>query len=67
MQNKPPPSLAVKNCTQQLIEDLVSLVNHPMLTDVARETMAALLVLHKPDKVEMWNPKSPMSTFWDIG
>ncbi|KAK1800763.1 hypothetical protein P4O66_005953 [Electrophorus voltai] len=26
----------------------------------------ALLVLHQPETIELWNPDAPMETFWDI-
>lgn len=26
----------------------------------------ALLVLHQPEIIELWNPDAPMETFWDI-
>lgn len=26
----------------------------------------ALLVLHQPEIIELWNPDAPMVTFWDI-
>jgi len=36
------------------------------MTDVAQEAMEALLVLHRPEKIEMWNPEAPINTFWDV-
>jgi len=36
------------------------------MPDVAQEAMEALLVLHNPDKIEMWNPEAPINTFWDV-
>jgi neurofibromin 1 len=36
------------------------------MPDVALEAMEALLVLHQPDKIEMWNPEAPINTFWDV-
>ncbi|MGH0173413.1 UNVERIFIED_CONTAM: hypothetical protein FKN15_065398 [Acipenser sinensis] len=27
---------------------------------------AALLVLHQPENIELWNPDAPIETFWDI-
>lgn len=26
----------------------------------------ALLVLHQPEIIELWNPDAPIETFWDI-
>jgi neurofibromin 1 len=28
--------------------------------------MEALLVLHQPEKIEVWNPEAPINTFWDV-
>ncbi|XP_052362542.1 neurofibromin-like isoform X3 [Oncorhynchus keta] len=28
--------------------------------------MEALLVLHLPETIELWNPQAPIETFWDI-
>jgi len=36
------------------------------MPDVAQEAMEALLVLHRPEKIEMWNPEAPINTFWDV-
>lgn len=36
------------------------------MPDVAQEAMEALLALHAPDKIEVWNPESPVNTFWDL-
>ena len=33
---------------------------------MAQEAMDALLVLHQPEKIEMWNPEAPINTFWDV-
>ncbi|XP_017785481.1 PREDICTED: neurofibromin isoform X3 [Nicrophorus vespilloides] len=52
--------------TLELINGLVSLVHQPTMTDVAHEAMEALLVLHQPEKIEVWNPEAPINTFWDV-
>jgi len=52
--------------TLELISGLVSLLHPPSVADVAMEAMDALLTLHHPDKIEMWNPESPIHTFWDV-
>lgn len=52
--------------TLELINGLVSLVHQPTMTDVAQEAMEALLVLHHPEKIEVWNPEAPINTFWDV-
>lgn len=36
------------------------------MPDVAQEAMEALLALHSPDKIEVWNPEAPINTFWDV-
>ena len=56
----------IQSSTLELINGLVSLVHQPTMPDVAMEAMEALLTLHHPDKIEMWNPESPINTFWDI-
>ncbi|KAB7494213.1 Neurofibromin [Armadillidium nasatum] len=56
----------VQSSTLELINGLVSLVHNHSMPDVAAEAMDALLVLHEPDKIEMWNPESPINTFWDV-
>lgn len=52
--------------TLELINGLVSLVHQPTMPDVAEEAMEALLAMHAPEKIEMWNPEAPINTFWDI-
>lgn len=44
----------------------MSLVHQPTMPDVAQEAMEALLALHSPDKIEVWNPEAPINTFWDV-
>ena len=56
----------IQSSTLELINGLVSLVHQPTMPDVAMEAMEALLTLHHPDKIEMWNPESPINTFWDV-
>ncbi len=56
----------IQQSTLELINGLVSLLHPPSVTDVAMEAMEALLTLHHPDKIEMWNPESPINTFWDV-
>ncbi|KAF4521106.1 hypothetical protein B566_EDAN009061 [Ephemera danica] len=55
----------IQSSTLELINGLVSLVHQPTMPDVAQEAMEALLVLHHPEKIEMWNPEAPINTFWD--
>jgi neurofibromin 1 len=56
----------VQSSTLELINGLVSLVHQPSLADVAQEAMEALLALHSPEKIEVWNPEAPINTFWDV-
>lgn len=56
----------IQSSTLELINGLVSLVHQPTMPDVAQEAMEALLVLHHPEKIEMWNPEAPINTFWDV-
>lgn len=52
----------VQSSTLELINGLVSLVHQPTMGDVAQEAMEALLALHSPDKIEVWNPEGPINT-----
>ena len=36
------------------------------MPDVAQKAMEALLCLHEPESIELWNPEAPINTFWDI-
>ncbi|XP_075145354.1 neurofibromin 1 isoform X2 [Haematobia irritans] len=56
----------VQSSTLELINGLVSLVHQPSMPDVAQEAMEALLALHAPEKIEVWNPEAPINTFWDV-
>jgi len=56
----------IQGSTLELINGLVSLVHQPTMVDVAQEAMEALLVLHSPDNIELWNPEAPINTFWDV-
>ena len=56
----------IQPLTLELINGLVSLVHHPGMPDVAQEAMDALSKLHQPEKIELWNPENPITTFWDI-
>ena len=60
------PAHEVQSSTLELINGLVSLVQNPTIPDVSNEAMDALLVLHQPEKIEMWNPEAPINTFWDL-
>ncbi|KAF5294854.1 hypothetical protein FQA39_LY00338 [Lamprigera yunnana] len=56
----------IQSSTLELINGLVSLVHQPNMPEVAQEAMEALLVLHHPEKIEVWNPEAPINTFWDV-
>ncbi len=66
LHNQGKPGHEIQSATLELINGLVSLVHQPTMPDVAAEAMEALLTLHHPDKIELWNPESPINTFWDI-
>lgn len=65
-QNQDKPGHEIQSCTLELINGLVSLVYQTVMMDVAQEAMEALLVLHEPGKIELWNPEAPINTFWDV-
>ncbi|CAL8344392.1 unnamed protein product, partial [Arctogadus glacialis] len=55
-----------QSSTAELIKGLVQLVPITNTTQLSQEAMEALLVLHQPETIELWNPDTPMDTFWDI-
>ena len=65
-QNQGKAGHEIQSSTMELINGLVSLVHQPNMADMAQEAMDALLVLHQPEKIEMWNPEAPINTFWDV-
>lgn len=56
----------MQSSTAELITGLVQLVPLTNTTQLSQEAMEALLVLHQPETIELWNPDSPIETFWDI-
>ncbi|XP_065225861.1 neurofibromin-like isoform X1 [Planococcus citri] len=66
LNNQGKPGHEIQSSTLELINGLVSLVPQTNMIDVAQEAMEALLVLHQPEKIEMWNPEAPINTFWDV-
>ncbi|XP_013381612.1 neurofibromin-like [Lingula anatina] len=56
----------IQSSTLELINGLVSLVHQQSMPDVAQEAMEALLCLHEPATIELWNPEAPINTFWDV-
>ncbi|XP_041795936.1 neurofibromin isoform X1 [Chelmon rostratus] len=56
----------MQSSTAELITGLVQLVPLTNTNQLSQEAMEALLVLHQPETIELWNPDSPIETFWDI-
>ncbi|MCJ8740134.1 hypothetical protein PDJAM_G00055250 [Pangasius djambal] len=56
----------IQNSTAELIIGLVQLVPLTHTSELSQEAMEALLVLHQPETIELWNPDTPIETFWDI-
>ncbi|XP_066520805.1 neurofibromin isoform X2 [Hoplias malabaricus] len=56
----------IQNSTAELIIGLVQLVPLTHTSELSQEAMEALLVLHQPETIELWNPHTPTETFWDI-
>ncbi|XP_028425781.1 neurofibromin isoform X4 [Perca flavescens] len=56
----------MQSSTAELITGLVQLVPLTNTTQLSQEAMEALLVLHQPETIELWNPDVPIETFWDI-
>uniref|UniRef100_H3BYU9 Neurofibromin n=1 Tax=Tetraodon nigroviridis TaxID=99883 RepID=H3BYU9_TETNG len=56
----------MQSSTAELITGLVQLVPLTNSTQLSQEAMEALLVLHQPETIELWNPDLPIETFWDI-
>ncbi|CAM9328811.1 unnamed protein product, partial [Lampetra planeri] len=66
LHNPGKPGHEIQASTAELITGLVTLVPQCGMPDVAQEAMEALLVLHQPEIIELWNPDAPIATFWDI-
>ncbi|KAL0994193.1 hypothetical protein UPYG_G00119000 [Umbra pygmaea] len=56
----------IQSSTAELITGLVQLVPQANMGECSQEAMEALLVLHQPETIELWNPDAPIETFWDI-
>ena len=51
----------------ELRNGLISLVHDTaMMPYVAHAAMKSLLVLHKTQNIELWNPEATINTFWSI-
>uniref|UniRef100_A0A2A4J833 Ras-GAP domain-containing protein n=1 Tax=Heliothis virescens TaxID=7102 RepID=A0A2A4J833_HELVI len=59
-------SIEIQSSTTELMNGLVSLVHQTGMGEISQAAMDALLALHRPDRVHMWNPEAPLNTFWDI-
>ncbi|XP_028855597.1 neurofibromin isoform X3 [Denticeps clupeoides] len=55
----------IQSSTTELIKGLVQLVSFSS-AEISQEAMEALLVLHQPETIELWNPDAPIEAFWDI-
>ncbi|XP_078599565.1 neurofibromin-like isoform X3 [Branchiostoma floridae x Branchiostoma japonicum] len=56
----------IQSSTLELINGLVYLVPQEHMPELSQEAMEALLCLHQPENIELWNPEAPIATFWDI-
>ena len=65
-QNNEKTGHEIQSSTMELINGLVSLVHQTTMPDVTGTAMEALLMLHQPEKIQMWNPEAPINTFWDV-
>ena len=45
---------------------LVGLIQHQGIPLVPIKVSDVLLLLHRPENIEHWDPKDPMTAFWDI-
>ncbi|XP_069082756.1 neurofibromin isoform X3 [Pleurodeles waltl] len=60
------PGKAGSDSTTELITGLMQLVPQSNMPEIAEEAMEALLVLHQPENIDLWNPDAPIETFWEI-
>ncbi|PAA68954.1 hypothetical protein BOX15_Mlig013644g1 [Macrostomum lignano] len=58
----------VQQSTLELMNGLVDILHFSSVVcpDLMQESMQALLTLHQPHIIELWNPAEPMVCFWDI-
>ncbi|XP_038058629.1 neurofibromin-like isoform X2 [Patiria miniata] len=57
----------IQSSTSNLIRGLITLMYMcSTIPNIAHEAMRALLTLHQPENVELWNREAPIATFWDI-
>ena len=50
----------------QLMTGLVSMVQHQSLPYIPLHVSDVLLTLHRPDNIELWDPRDSLSAFWEI-
>ncbi|CAH8606919.1 unnamed protein product [Dicrocoelium dendriticum] len=60
------PSSDAQKATFELMNGLMSLIQQSTMSDLAQEAMDALLCLHQPANIRLWNLHSPAQAFWEI-
>uniref|UniRef100_A0A1I8FQ81 Ras-GEF domain-containing protein n=1 Tax=Macrostomum lignano TaxID=282301 RepID=A0A1I8FQ81_9PLAT len=60
-----PPGRCGREVQQSTLE-LMNAFSSVVCPDLMQESMQALLTLHQPHIIELWNPAEPMVCFWDI-
>ncbi|TNN17943.1 Neurofibromin [Schistosoma japonicum] len=55
-----------QKATFDLMNGLMSLIQQSIMSDLAQEAMDALLCLHQPANIRLWNLHSPAQAFWEI-
>lgn len=58
--------MEIQSSTNELVVGLLTLVHQTGMGEIPQAAMDALLALHRPDRVHLWNPEAPLNTFWDI-
>ncbi|XP_071946540.1 neurofibromin-like [Antedon mediterranea] len=57
----------MQKSTLELIMNLVTLMcQYHIMPEVSQEAMGALLKLHQPENIELWNREAYVETFWSI-
>ncbi|CAL8098834.1 unnamed protein product [Calicophoron daubneyi] len=55
-----------QKATFELMNGLMSLIQQSTMSELAQEAMDALLCLHQPANIRLWNLQSPTQAFWEI-
>lgn len=55
-----------QKATFDLLNGLMSLIQQSTMPELAQEAMDALLCLHQPANIRLWNLHAPAQTFWEI-